>query len=269
MPGRNFNAPDYRFGFNGMEKDDEWTGVTGSHLAFKYRTYDSRIGRFFSVDPLTKDYPHWTPYQFAGLTPIWAIELEGLEPGKPFKSAEASFLNYATIYGKMSIQEKREYGTMIYKYTDKHTKETVYTYNVPRRGSKTQVMARGSNLWTFWRGKRVAGAHSHGAYDVKYESNVFSETDIEGAEESRRDEYLSTPSGKGLLYEYKSKTESEISTNLPSDPADPEAPTKSTNYAYKLGWTKEEKKAQSEANKELRKEYKKEYKEYLKERRKK
>lgn len=76
----NLSSSQYRFGFNGQEKDDEITGVTGSHLNFKYRMYDSRIARFFAVDPLTAKYPYWTPYQFAGLTPIWARELEGLEP---------------------------------------------------------------------------------------------------------------------------------------------------------------------------------------------
>lgn len=69
----------YRFGFNGQEKDDEVTGVTGSHLNFKFRMYDSRIARFFAVDPLAPSYPELTPYQFASNTPIWAEELEGLE----------------------------------------------------------------------------------------------------------------------------------------------------------------------------------------------
>jgi hypothetical protein len=41
---------------------------------------DTRLGRFFAVDPLTKKYPFYTPYQFAGNTPIEARELEGLEP---------------------------------------------------------------------------------------------------------------------------------------------------------------------------------------------
>jgi hypothetical protein len=44
------------------------------------RIYDSRLGRFLSVDPLTKSYPWYTPYQFAGNTPIWAIDLDGKEP---------------------------------------------------------------------------------------------------------------------------------------------------------------------------------------------
>jgi RHS repeat-associated protein len=69
----------YSFGFNGQEADDEVSG-SGNSYAFKYRMYDSRLGRFFSVDPLTANYPYYTPYQFAGNTPIIAMDLEGLEP---------------------------------------------------------------------------------------------------------------------------------------------------------------------------------------------
>lgn len=69
----------YRFGFNGQEKDNEAKGI-GNSLNFKYRMHDSRIGRFMSIDPLTSKYPYYSSYQFAGNTPIWARELEGLEP---------------------------------------------------------------------------------------------------------------------------------------------------------------------------------------------
>ncbi len=77
--GKNTRAGSYRFGFNGQEKEDEISGVTGSHLNFKYRLYDSRTGRFYSIDPIWQQFPYWTPYQFAGLTPIQGKELEGLE----------------------------------------------------------------------------------------------------------------------------------------------------------------------------------------------
>jgi hypothetical protein len=39
------NPQEYRYGFNGKEKDTEWTGNEGSHLAFKYRIHDARIER--------------------------------------------------------------------------------------------------------------------------------------------------------------------------------------------------------------------------------
>ena len=66
------------FGFNGQEKTDEVSGV-GNHLDFKYRGYDSQTGRFWSVDPLFKDYPWNSTYCFAENDVIRAMDLEGAE----------------------------------------------------------------------------------------------------------------------------------------------------------------------------------------------
>ncbi|MDG1145889.1 MAG: RHS repeat-associated core domain-containing protein, partial [Flavobacteriales bacterium] len=79
MPGRSFSSENYRYGFQGQEMDNEIKG-NGNSINFKYRMYDPRIGRFFAVDPLAPDYPWYTPYQFAGNTPIQAKDLEGAEP---------------------------------------------------------------------------------------------------------------------------------------------------------------------------------------------
>ena len=43
--------------------------------------HDPRVGRFFAVDPLSKQYPYYSPYQFSGNRVIDAVELEGKEPG--------------------------------------------------------------------------------------------------------------------------------------------------------------------------------------------
>lgn len=43
------------------------------------REYRPDMIRFISEDPITKDYPELTPYQFASNTPIMAIDLDGLE----------------------------------------------------------------------------------------------------------------------------------------------------------------------------------------------
>lgn len=102
MPGRKYNGGDYRYGFNGQEKDDEIKGE-GNSQNYKYRMYDPRIARFFAVDPLAPKYPQWTPYQFAGLTPIWARELEGLEPAYTTNADGSSLSNgtcdIATVEG--------------------------------------------------------------------------------------------------------------------------------------------------------------------------
>jgi RHS repeat-associated protein len=78
MPGRaSSNQNGYRYGFNGKENDKE----TGSTTTYDYgfRIYNPALGKFLSVDPLTKSYPWYTPYQFAGNKPVWAVDLDGLE----------------------------------------------------------------------------------------------------------------------------------------------------------------------------------------------
>jgi RHS repeat-associated protein len=67
-----------RYGFNGKEKDDEVKGA-GDSYDYGARIYDPRIGKFLSVDKLTKNFSWYTPYQFAGNTPIQAIDLDGKE----------------------------------------------------------------------------------------------------------------------------------------------------------------------------------------------
>ncbi len=68
---------EYRYGFNGKETDSE-TGLQD----YGERIYNSSIAKFLSADPLIvkgKQYPWYSPYHFAGNTPISAIDLDGLE----------------------------------------------------------------------------------------------------------------------------------------------------------------------------------------------
>jgi RHS repeat-associated protein len=76
MPGREFSAEEYRYGFQGQETDKEWLGGA---VSYKYRVHDARIGRFLSVDPLAPDYPWNSPYAFSENRVIDSFELEGLE----------------------------------------------------------------------------------------------------------------------------------------------------------------------------------------------
>jgi RHS repeat-associated protein len=76
----------YRFGFNGKEQDDEVAGE-GNSYDFGARIYDSRLGRFFSRDPLHKKYPFYTPYLFSKNTPVWTVDVGGLE-GEPATQEE-------------------------------------------------------------------------------------------------------------------------------------------------------------------------------------
>ncbi len=66
----------YKYGFNGMEKDDEAKG-NGNSLDFGARIYDPRLGRWLSLDPLAAKYPYASPYNFALNTPVQAKDPDG------------------------------------------------------------------------------------------------------------------------------------------------------------------------------------------------
>ncbi|MEN7550416.1 RHS repeat-associated core domain-containing protein [Rapidithrix thailandica] len=78
MAGRNYSDESYRYGFNGKENDKDFGN---QHLIqdYGFRLYNPEVGKFLSVDPLAPDYPWYTPYQFAGNTPIQTIDLDGAE----------------------------------------------------------------------------------------------------------------------------------------------------------------------------------------------
>jgi RHS repeat-associated protein len=76
MPGRTFQSEEYRYGFNGKEKDDEMKG-SGNLYDFGARLYDPRLGRWLSVDPYETAYAFASPYNFALNTPIQAIDPDG------------------------------------------------------------------------------------------------------------------------------------------------------------------------------------------------
>jgi RHS repeat-associated protein len=143
MPGRSVNKAGYRFGFNGKENDrDEW----GQQLVqdYGFRLYNPAIGKFLSVDPLAPEYPWYTPYQFAGNKPIWAVDLDGLEEkivtlhirwgddGNPSIHNISVHIDYSKIIeGKaktvLVVSSERENGAVVHKQQTATFEETAYS----------------------------------------------------------------------------------------------------------------------------------------------
>jgi RHS repeat-associated protein len=65
---------DYNFGFGGKEKDDEAKG-TGMSLNFGNRIDDSRVGRWNSLDKVTR--PWMSPYVYSADNPVNNIDPDG------------------------------------------------------------------------------------------------------------------------------------------------------------------------------------------------
>ena len=78
-----------KMGFQGQLQDDEVKGE-GNSVNYTYRMHDPRLGRFFAVDPLAKDFPWNSPYAFSENRLMDAIELEGLESYQINKKSDAN-----------------------------------------------------------------------------------------------------------------------------------------------------------------------------------
>ncbi len=88
--------------------DDEVKGE-GLQYDYGFRIYDPRLGRFLSMDPLFSGYPYYTPYQFAGNRPIWAVDLDGLEELTRTKVNVFKINVYGTYYDEFEDPKTGEY----------------------------------------------------------------------------------------------------------------------------------------------------------------
>ncbi len=97
--GRNYTAQTggYRFGFNGKENDNEVKGE-GNSLDFGARIYDSRLGRWLSLDPLQAKYPSFSPYAFCANNPINFIDYDGKDFGFAIDQSSHTIIITANIY---------------------------------------------------------------------------------------------------------------------------------------------------------------------------
>jgi RHS repeat-associated protein len=77
MPSRSYQDAGYgkyRWSFNGKEDDAE-----GGFQDYGMRSYNTKADVFWSVDPIAREYPELSPYQFASRNPVLNIDLDGLE----------------------------------------------------------------------------------------------------------------------------------------------------------------------------------------------
>ncbi|GGH18344.1 hypothetical protein GCM10007352_29000 [Mucilaginibacter phyllosphaerae] len=117
QPGRSFAAnSSYRYGFNGKENDNDVGKGTGNQQDYGMRIYDGRVGRFLSVDPLSKEYPALTPYQFASNSPIAGRDRDGLE--------------FEPYWATTVPQKIREYETQLRKDDPKNADAIIRQHNI-------------------------------------------------------------------------------------------------------------------------------------------
>ncbi len=133
MPGRSMNNsnPNSIYKFTGKERDEE------THYDyFGDRYYDSRIGRWLSVDPLADKYAGWSPYNYVMNNPLILIDPDGREvrvktedDAKRFiKDVNSLYANAPVSYQKVTEEHSFLFG--IFNWTSEH-----YVINADGGGS--------------------------------------------------------------------------------------------------------------------------------------
>jgi RHS repeat-associated protein len=114
QPGRSYSLGGYRYGFNGKENDNDVKGE-GNQQDYGMRIYDSRLGKFLSVDPLQKKFPELSTYQFASNKPINSIDLDGMEAKEVYQFVYADGTSAVLEY-KVNNPYKLGSGTLYHTY---------------------------------------------------------------------------------------------------------------------------------------------------------
>ncbi len=119
-----FRQDDYRFGFNGGEKDNEIKGK-GNSLDLGLRMYDTRLGRMMKVDPRTAEYPWQTPYAYHRNSPIHWLDYLGGGDGW-YVDGSGKEAKYTPIDNKKEFEESGIDGEWIGNEATNYTNFTKY-----------------------------------------------------------------------------------------------------------------------------------------------
>ncbi|MEP3228961.1 MAG: RHS repeat-associated core domain-containing protein, partial [Flavobacteriaceae bacterium] len=177
MPQKGYNG-----GVNGVENNHKtYLGQETNRelgldwLTFRFRNYDPSLGRFFGVDPISEKFYDISTYQFAHNTPIWKIELEGLEGIKSQEfNPDGSFKNHVVEKNVVVLTRKTKPLPTFKKGTSQKKIDRV-TNRVKRQNrniiasNKAKVKAVKSELKSFFKGAKNSKGES-----VDFKFNVTS-----------------------------------------------------------------------------------------------
>ena len=150
----------YRFGFNGMESEDDLYGEKNAY-DFGARIYDARLGRWLSIDPLLKKYPYHSPYIGNDNNPILLIDIDGKDAIISISDNTITFTSVIYITGyKANATKAQEIQSSImdtwggtFKYTHSDGKEYDVKFDVQVKVAPTDKLhasrlSAGENLIT-------------------------------------------------------------------------------------------------------------------------
>ena len=212
---REGDAQPYKYNAKELEKELGW-------YDYGARFYHPQTMRFTTMDPLAEQYYAFSPYAYCGNNPVRFVDKNGMEygPGDVFPTMDAAAIDWGKYYGGRSIIDQREYGSYIYKKSDRYGRFIGYAYSEAIKGEERTIKMNYNPTTT------VALIHSHGQNSGVFESgrssdDMFSNKDIEVGDNGKIPIYLATPNGTLLRYDFDTKKISFVSFDMPSDPTHP------------------------------------------------
>jgi len=121
----NVSNNDYRYGFNGMGKDDEVKSGVGNHYDFGARCYDSRLGRWLTIDPLQRKYPSMSPYIYVGNNVIKFTDPNGNDIIVTGESATDFTSMVSGFTTNIVVSRDETTGKLSYTYKEGQTKDNL------------------------------------------------------------------------------------------------------------------------------------------------
>ena len=174
----------YRYGFNGKEKDNETYGG-GNAVDFGERIYNSRIGRFFSRDPLNYYFPYMSPYAFCENNPINLIDIKGEAPTPPGRILDRSKPHIKYEYykqvsdGVTSYFRKAHYYNVNFTPKDNQTHGQEIDKEEYRLGQKWRYIDPGPKVKPFViKDANTGGENNRGKSSTEYETKGATSLDI-------------------------------------------------------------------------------------------
>ena len=122
---------DYRYGFNGMEKDDEVKGEGNSYTT-EFRQYDPRLARWWSLDPLMREFPGQSPYLVLDNNPLNKVDKDGKAATDPPPQDEIRKGNGPSSLAKrnnISLENLAKFNPEVFKNYEKYENKNEYWKN--------------------------------------------------------------------------------------------------------------------------------------------
>jgi RHS repeat-associated protein len=214
MPGHWFNSSEYRYGYNGKERTDEISPEgSGDDYDYGARMYDSRLGRWLSVDPIAIKTPWASPYNGFSNDPIDRIDPSG--KGDFYSQAGTKLGSDGNNDGKIYVVKDVD---CVMETIQKNTANNVYT-------KVSDVQANVVQLPSAYVRKEIAGA-------VDRSNSATNESQFPG--DADADKKVDNQGGfheeGGVFGETANKSELVV----PAKPGAYEDPSKSTGAAVSV-----------------------------------